>query len=179
MSSGSFKINSLSVIMKAGLSSLLELKFSTIVNCISLDALIVPTTFPFSEFSMSLKFWSIIVKLSNDWAWKAPEAPDIDACPDWSPRSTVPLVKSTLAAKIGESAAKSAPVSIRNNDSESAMLWPSPPIRKILLPKNSEAPPSPIATPLKNPSKLKADDPPNDEDSPNWMNDSSNKSGSE
>ena len=47
------------------------------------------------------------------------------------------------------------------------MLWPSPPIRKILLPKNSEAPPSPIATPLKNPSKLKADDPPNEEDSPN------------
>ena len=34
------------------------------------------------------------------------------------------------------------------------------------MPKNSEEPPSPIATPLKNPSKLKADDPPNEEDSP-------------
>ena len=69
-----------------------------------------------------------MVKPWTFWVWKAPEAPEIEGSPVVSPRSIVPLSRSTFAAKIGESAANLAPVSIKNNDSESEMLCPSPPI---------------------------------------------------
>ena len=67
---------------------------------------------------------------------------------------------------------------MRNSVSESAMLDPSPPRRKIRLPENSSDPPSPTATPLKNPSRSNAAAPPKFDDSPNCTKEASNRSGS-
>ena len=67
---------------------------------------------------------------------------------------------------------------MRNKFSESEMLDPSPPSKKIRFPENSCEPPSPTATPLKNPSRLNAAAPPKLDESPNCINEDSSKSGS-
>ena len=60
--------------------------------------------------------------------------------------------------------------------SDLEMLEPSPPIKKIRFPENSCDPPSPTATPLKNPSSSNASSPPKSVDSPNCRNEDSSNS---
>ena len=103
----------------------------------------------------------------------------MNGSPLCSPSKTVPVSRSTDAAKIGESAAKLTPVSMRKSVSEFAMLSPSPPMINILFPKNSDEPPSPLATPLKKPSRLNAEGPPKVEELPNCVNESSSSWGFE
>ena len=133
----------------------------------------VPMSVPSSAFSIIDKFWVPTKKVPKFWAWNAPEAPEIAGSPLCSPRRTDPVSRSTDAAKIGESAAKLTPVSIRKRVSEFDMLSPSPPMMKIRFPKNSDEPPSPFATPLKKPSRLNAESSPKLDELPNWVNESS------